>query len=45
MEEIARMLSGERITDAARKAAESLFKENKNIWLILGLNNERRWSN
>lgn len=31
LEEIARMLSGERITDAARKAAESLFKENKNI--------------
>lgn len=31
LEEIARMLSGERITDAARKAAESLFQENKNI--------------
>ena len=32
LEEIARMLSGERITDAARKAAESLFQENKNIY-------------
>ena len=29
LEEIARMLSGEKITDAARKAAESLLKEVK----------------
>ncbi|MDG2000724.1 MAG: DNA repair protein RecN [Alphaproteobacteria bacterium] len=32
LEEIARMLSGERITDAARKAAESLFQQNKNFY-------------
>ena len=31
IEEIARMLSGEKITDAARNAAESLFNHNKNI--------------
>jgi DNA repair protein RecN (Recombination protein N) len=29
LEEIARMLSGEKITDAARNAAASLFKYNK----------------
>ena len=29
LEEIARMLSGEKITDAARKAAESLLKQVK----------------
>ena len=32
LEEIARMLSGERITDAARKAAESLLQQNKNFY-------------
>ena len=31
IEEIARMLSGEKITDAARNAAESLFNHNKNV--------------
>ena len=31
IEEVARMLSGEKITDAARNAAESLFLNNKNI--------------
>ena len=31
IEEIARMLSGEKITEAARNAAESLFNHNKNI--------------
>ena len=31
LEELARMLSGEKITDAARKAAQSLIAENKNI--------------
>ena len=31
LEELARMLSGEKITDAARKAAQSLITENKNI--------------
>ena len=30
IEELARMLSGEKITDAARKAAESLILENEN---------------
>ena len=31
IEEVARMLSGEKITDAARNAAESLFLNNKNL--------------
>ena len=31
IEEIARMLSGEKITEAARNAAESLFNHNKNV--------------
>ena len=31
LEEVARMLSGEKITDAARNAAESLFLNNKNL--------------
>jgi hypothetical protein len=29
------MLSGEKITDAARNAAESLFLNNKNLWIKL----------